>query len=224
MEPLPFVKLQLSICRHALEATVTVTQAKEHVLGVCLQTLFLLLLRRNGDAVRAVAENGAFCHIGADGRQREALVALRNPPAPALIQQRLELLLEVVVEKAIDDGVDARGSHSCEVTHREDSIVAPRDGLVVPVENCVEDVQWQPAEGEQGHNGCQHGIDPLEVFRVALTRIPCPLDDVFALTEAQKNAQVTHTDECKRQAVLKPQHGCGVRQPVPLRRPVFYAD
>lgn len=56
--------------------------------------------------------------------------------------QSLDILLEVDVEKAIDERVDTGGSHGQQVAHQEDEVaMASRDGFLVPVLQSVEHMQ-----------------------------------------------------------------------------------
>lgn len=116
---------------------------------------FLRPGRQNTDWSHSV-EGGGFCHpLASHRREREALVALGGLVAAlAALQRRLQLLLEVAVEEAVHHGVDTRGGHRCQVAGGEDSVVlAVGQGLVVPVKQRVEDIQWQPAQGERYDNG-----------------------------------------------------------------------
>lgn len=131
------------------------------------------------DADRSFAQERPLSALCADDGEGERLILVRSSPAGAAIQGGLEFLLEVTVEEAVNDGVDAGRGHGREVTRGEDGVVlAGRDGLVVPVEHRVEDVERQPAERERHHDGDQHGVDPLGPVGLLLMGIPGPLHHV----------------------------------------------
>ena len=168
-------------------------------------------------------------HLGdicAHGGQGEALVALGHAPtAAAALQHGLQLLLEVAVEEAVHHRVDAGGGHGRQVARREDDVVlAGGQRLVVPVEEGVEDVERQPAEGECHHDGDQHGVDALGAAGFPLARVAGLLHHVLAPAQAQEDAQVAEQDEQQGQAVLEEQQRGGVGQPVALGRPQLHAD
>lgn len=124
-------------------------------------------------------------HLGdvrAHGGEGEALVALGHAPAAAAaLEHGLELLLEVAVEEAVNHRVDAGGRHGGQVARREDDVVlAGGQRLVVPVEERVEDVEREPAEGEGHHDGHQHGVDALRVAGLALAGVAGLLGHVLA--------------------------------------------
>lgn len=173
---------------------------------------------------RAVAEDGALGGACANGGEGEALVVLWRPPAAAAVQHGLQLLLEVVVEEAVDDGIDAGGRHGQEVAGGEDGVVvARRDGLVVPVEDGVEDVEREPADGEGHHDGGQHDVDPLGALGLLLPRVPRPLHHVAAPVEPQEDACVADQNERQGQKVLEDQQGGGVGQALLVGGPVLDA-
>ena len=103
-------------------------------------------------------------------------------------------------------------------------VVAGRDGLVVPVEHGVEDVQRQPAHGERHDDGGQHGVDPLGTLGLLLPCIPGPFDHVPAAVEAQEDAQIAEQDKSQGQEVLEDQQGRSVGQPLLIGGPVLDAD
>lgn len=90
----------------------------------------------------------------------------------------LQVALEVAVQEAVEDGVDADGAHGGQMAQQEQGIVgAVHGGLVVPVGDGVEDVERQPADREGHHDGEQHDVDAL-----------CLVAAVFVLTHSLHHA------------------------------------
>lgn len=75
-----------------------------------------------------------------------------------------DLLTKVVVEEAVDDGVDTGGGHRQQVAEGEEQVVvADRQSFLVPVRDHIEDCKWQPAECECCNKGNQHDVDSAAV-------------------------------------------------------------
>lgn len=154
----------------------------------------LRLGRENARGAHPVERRGFSHALAAQGGQREALVALRRPVAAvAALQRGLKLLLKVAVEEAVHHRVDAGGRHGCQVTRGEDGVVlAVGQHLVVPVEQRVEDVERQPAQGEGDDDGQQHDVDP-----VGSSRPPAALQHVPATAQVEEfHPLLQSTDNC----------------------------
>ncbi|CAG5920789.1 unnamed protein product [Menidia menidia] len=148
-----------------------------------------------------------------------------NDRAPALQQGGLQLLLEIVVEEAVDDGVDAGGGHGREVAEREDDVVvAKRDRVVIPVKDGVEDIQREPREGHCHHDGDQHDVDPGGALVLLLSGVPATLHHILPPPEAQVDVQVANGDEGQGEEVLEDQQGGGVSPPKLYGRPHLHTN
>lgn len=121
-----------------------------------------------------------------DGGHGDGVVFFLSFRKPLAEPERLYVTLEVAVQEAVEDGVDADGAHGSQVAQREEGIVGAVHGrFMVPVDDGVEDVERQPADSKSHHDGEQHDIDALclMVAILVLTHslhhaLPLPQTDV----------------------------------------------
>lgn len=113
-----------------------------------------------------------------DGGHGNGVVFFLSCRKPLAQPERLQVTLEVAIQEAVEDGVDADGAHGSEMAQQEQGIVgAVHGGFVVPVRDGVEDVERQPADSERHNDGKQHDIDAL-----------CLVAAVFVLTHSLHHA------------------------------------
>lgn len=92
--------------------------------------------------------------------QRQMLGLLHRDTLLASQHQGLDLLLEVGVEKTIDERVDTGRGHGKQVAHQEDEVaMTDGDGLMVPVLQAVEHMQGQPKHSKGSHHDHKDHID-----------------------------------------------------------------
>lgn len=116
--------------------------------------------------------------VAMDGGHGDGVVFLLSCRKPLAKPERLHVALEVAIQEAVEDGVDADGAHGGQVAQREQGVVGAVHGcFVVPVDDSVEDVEWQPADSKGHHNGEQHDVDTL-----------CLVAAVLALTHSLHHA------------------------------------
>ena len=118
--------------------------------------------------------------------------------------QGLDLLLEVGVEKAIDERVDTGGGHGKQVAHQKDEVaVTNGDGLLVPVLQAIEHMQGQPKRSKGNHHHHKGPVDPLHPpsprATGALAEYP-PL-----IPQALVDADIADQDEGQWNAILEEQ-------------------
>lgn len=90
----------------------------------------------------------------------------------------MQIALEVLVEETIADGVYADGGHRRQVAEGEQRVVMTgHEYFVVPVDDGVEDIEREPADGEGHHDGEEHGVDPPAFGQPALA-LPHFLHDI----------------------------------------------
>ena len=111
--------------------------------------------------VKAAEFEGGAGDLGVHGGHGHRVVLLLGlAPAQPTQREAAEVLLEVAVEEAVEDGVDPGRGHGQQVAEGEERVVrAVHDHLVVPVDDGVEDVEWQPADGEGHHDAEEHDVD-----------------------------------------------------------------
>lgn len=155
----------------------------------------------------------------------EALAVLLLWGASAVEQHFSDLLAEVGVEEAVDDGVDASGGHGQQVAEgKQEVVVADGQSLQVPVCQHVEDGEGKPAESEGCYESDQHDVDSTAVGHALALGGPGSVQHVFAVTKAHENTNVTEQYQQKRAAVLEQQEPGGVGDPVLWRGPVLHTS
>lgn len=94
------------------------------------------------------------------GRHGNHLIVIVPRPEITKVKEELQVSLEVFVQKAVKDGVDAGGNHGCEVAEQEQEVmVTCGNDLMIPIKHGIEDGERQPADCKGHHDGQQHDID-----------------------------------------------------------------
>ena len=115
--------------------------------------------------------------------------------------QGLDLLLEVGVEKAIDERVDTGGGHGKQVAHQKDEVAMTNgDGLMVPVFQAIEHMQGQPKHSKGSHHCHKDPIDPLHLPSPRATG--ALVEHLPLIPQALVDADIADQDEGQRNAIL----------------------
>lgn len=72
----------------------------------------------------------------------------------AKVKEKLQVPLEVLIEKPIEDGVHTGRDHGSEVANQEQQVVAAgsnRQNFMIPIKDDVEDCEGQPANCKGNH-------------------------------------------------------------------------
>lgn len=141
-----------------------------------------------------------------NGGHGDGVIFFLSCRKPLAEPERLHVTLEVAVQEAVEDGVDADGAHSSKMAQREQRIVGAVHGrFVVPVDNGIENIEWQPADSEGHHDGEQHDADALCLVTAILVvthslhhTLPLPQADVDLRGSSKVKATEKDTDR-KRQ-------------------------
>lgn len=141
-----------------------------------------------------------------DGGHGDGVVFFLSCRKPLTEPEGMQVTLEVAVQEAVEDGVDADGAHGSQMAQQEQGVVGTVHGrFVVPVDDSVEDVERQPADSEGHHDGEQHDVDTLCLVAAVLVlthslhhTLPLPQTDVDLGGEVGLRVNVREKEKSSR--------------------------
>lgn len=83
-----------------------------------------------------------------------SLIILLTGMEMTKMKKKLQVPLEVLIEKPVEDGIHAGGDHGSEVANQEQQVVAAgsnRQNFMIPIKHDVEDGERQPANCKCDH-------------------------------------------------------------------------
>lgn len=132
-----------------------------------------------------------------DGGHGDGVVFFLSCRKPLAEPEGLHVALEVAVQEAVEDGVDADGAHGSQVAQREQGIVGAVHGhFMVPVDDGVEDVERQPADSEGHYDGEEHHVDAL-CLMVAVLVLTHSLHHTFPLPQTDVDLRLENESHRK---------------------------